>query len=244
MRGLISLYPRAWRERYGDEFLSLIAERPPSLRDRLDIVRGALDAHLSPQLPGPDLIPDRSGFVPLAGVLSIAIGLLVAVNGPVHEDEYGSYRDGAAALPFVILAMAALAYGIYRLWKRVPSDSVVSGSAAALAIICGLFWSMAPWVLASLAVCLVAIVILAATASRAGVWPTPITIALFVLGAIPVAMIAVMLSQPWYAFRGAEVVMLAVFAPLLGIWTVLGVGLLRGFPAKPSQDTGAQRRST
>ena len=239
MRGLISLYPRAWRERYGDEFLTLMAERRPSLRDRLDIVRSAADAHLFPQLPGPDLLPDYSGFVPLAGVLSIGIGLVLAVNGPVHTDEYGSYRDGAAALPFVILAMAALSYGIYRLWKRVPPDSAVSGSAAALAIICGLFWSITPWVLPALAVCLVAIVILAASASRAGVWPAPITVALFVLAAIPVATIAVMLSQPWWAFRGAEIVMLEVFGPLVGIWTFFGIGLLRGFPVAPTPDTEA-----
>ena len=239
MRRLISLYPRAWRERYGDEFLALMSERPPSLRDRLDIVRSAVDAHLFPQLPGPDLVSDHSGFMPLAGLLSIGIGLVLAVNGPVHTDEYGSYRDGAAALPFVILAMAALSYGIYRLWKRVPPDSAFSGSAAAFAIICGLFWSMAPWVLAALAICLVAIVVLAASASRAGVWPTPITVALFVLAAIPLAMIAVMLSQPWYAFRGAEVVMLAVFGPLIGIWTLFGVGLLRGFPSRPITNANA-----
>jgi hypothetical protein len=240
MRGLISLYPRVWRERYGDEFLLLIAERPPTLTDRLDIVRGALDAHMSPQLPGPDLLPDRSGFVPLAGVLSIVIGLLLAVNGPVHFDEYGSYRDGAAALPFMILAMAALAYGIYRLSVRLPDGAFGSRSAAALAIICGLFWSTAPWVMPALAVCLVAIAVLTANATRAGVWPAPVTFVLVALSAIPVAMIAVMLSQPWYVSRGQpELVLIAIFGPLLGIWTVLGVGLLRGFPAKPTQDAAA-----
>jgi hypothetical protein len=31
MSGLIRLYPRAWRERYGDEFEALVAERPPTL---------------------------------------------------------------------------------------------------------------------------------------------------------------------------------------------------------------------
>jgi hypothetical protein len=43
---LIRLYPRAWRERYQEEMLALLEQRPPTARDRLDILRGACDAHL------------------------------------------------------------------------------------------------------------------------------------------------------------------------------------------------------
>jgi uncharacterized membrane protein YgdD (TMEM256/DUF423 family) len=35
-----------WRERFEEEFQELLRARPPSLPDVLDIVRGALDAHL------------------------------------------------------------------------------------------------------------------------------------------------------------------------------------------------------
>lgn len=42
---LLRLYPAAWRARYGDEMLALLADRRPGLRDRLDLVRGAWDAH-------------------------------------------------------------------------------------------------------------------------------------------------------------------------------------------------------
>jgi hypothetical protein len=64
-----------------------------------------------------------------------------------------------------------------------------------------------------------------------------VTIVLVGLSAIPVAFIAVMLSQPWYVSRGQpELVLIAIFGPLLGIWTVLGVGLLRGFPITPTTD--------
>ena len=37
MSGLLRLYPRRWRERYGEEFEELLAQRPPSVRHRLDI---------------------------------------------------------------------------------------------------------------------------------------------------------------------------------------------------------------
>jgi hypothetical protein len=49
MSRLVRLYPEAWRKRYEDEFLALLAERPPTIGDIVDTVRGAVDAHLNPQ---------------------------------------------------------------------------------------------------------------------------------------------------------------------------------------------------
>ncbi len=44
---LLWLYPRGWRERYGDEFLAIVGDRPLGLGEWIDIVSGAIDAHLS-----------------------------------------------------------------------------------------------------------------------------------------------------------------------------------------------------
>jgi hypothetical protein len=44
---LLRLYPRAWRDRYGDEFLALLGDRPVRLPQIIDIVSGAIDAHVS-----------------------------------------------------------------------------------------------------------------------------------------------------------------------------------------------------
>ena len=52
MKTLLRLYPRAWRERYGDEMLALLEAQPASLLDRLDLIGGAIDAHLHPQVRG------------------------------------------------------------------------------------------------------------------------------------------------------------------------------------------------
>jgi hypothetical protein len=49
MSWLVRIYPRAWRDRYEDEFLALLEARPPTARDLLDVVWGAVDAHLYPQ---------------------------------------------------------------------------------------------------------------------------------------------------------------------------------------------------
>lgn len=53
MTRLIDLYPRGWRDRYGDELADLIAGRPLTFSDRLDLVRGILDAHRHPELADP-----------------------------------------------------------------------------------------------------------------------------------------------------------------------------------------------
>jgi hypothetical protein len=44
---LLKLYPRAWRARYGDEFLALLSEGPLTLRHTINVVSGAVDARLS-----------------------------------------------------------------------------------------------------------------------------------------------------------------------------------------------------
>lgn len=43
---LIRCYPARWRERYGDEFLAILEERPLGPYDVADILLGALDARL------------------------------------------------------------------------------------------------------------------------------------------------------------------------------------------------------
>ncbi|GAC1319865.1 MAG: hypothetical protein NVS2B16_16860 [Chloroflexota bacterium] len=50
MNALVRLYPRAWRERYGDEFAAVLEDEALSPFDVVDLVLGALDAHLHPQV--------------------------------------------------------------------------------------------------------------------------------------------------------------------------------------------------
>lgn len=54
VRRLLRLYPRAWRERYAEEVAAVLAEHPVTYWTALDIVLGALDAHLHG-----DLLPRR-----------------------------------------------------------------------------------------------------------------------------------------------------------------------------------------
>lgn len=45
---LLSLYPEAWRDRYGEEMSALLDQTSPSVTATLDLLRGALTAHLRP----------------------------------------------------------------------------------------------------------------------------------------------------------------------------------------------------
>ncbi len=68
---LLRLYPSWWRARYGAEMLDLLGERPPTWRDSIDLIRGALDAHLRP--------PTRSRLPAFAAVLAGAAWTVVAL---------------------------------------------------------------------------------------------------------------------------------------------------------------------
>lgn len=71
---ILRCYPRAWRERYGDELAELIAREPRSPRLALDLALGALDAHLHPQVgaTGPSRARRVVGVAFLTGVLIAA----------------------------------------------------------------------------------------------------------------------------------------------------------------------------
>ena len=45
-RLLLRLYPQAWRRRYGEEFESVLEDRSLSPSDVVDVVHGAVDAHV------------------------------------------------------------------------------------------------------------------------------------------------------------------------------------------------------
>jgi uncharacterized protein YndB with AHSA1/START domain len=103
---LLRLYPRAWRERYGDEFAELLEARPPTARDRVDILRGAIDARMNPQVPGhrparTAAVPDRllaTGAI-TAGVL-FSLWAAVIVAAMPRWGEAGGVDEGLLGLSY------------------------------------------------------------------------------------------------------------------------------------------------
>jgi len=100
MSGLLRLYPPAWRARYGDEMASLLEDRPPTARERLDLVRGAVDAWLHPA---------EASLVPIVAALAggglwtvVASAVLIQ---PAPFDWPGYFID---VVPLATLAVAFL----------------------------------------------------------------------------------------------------------------------------------------
>jgi hypothetical protein len=183
MIGLIDLYPRAWRDRYEIEFVALLAERPPDIRDRLDVMLGAIDARLHPQVQQEPSTPTpepagggRSmsgralGWVTLAAGIVWLGALVIALSGPIVRDPGGDYRDGGAALPFGLLAMVLLSIGIFGVIRDLPRGAGAGALAGAIAIVVGPFWAAMPWVLPALFGVMAAWVVLAMDARRVGAW--------------------------------------------------------------------------
>jgi hypothetical protein len=107
---IAALYPRAWRQRYGDELAGLLDAGGLGLRGRIDLLRGALDAHLHPERRSP--LPVVAAIT--ASALATAHALVLAAQ-PVPPDWPGYLEDG---LPLVIGAVAALIPVSVGLWLK------------------------------------------------------------------------------------------------------------------------------
>lgn len=66
---MLSLHPKAWRERYGEEVADLVASRPARLRTVLDLVSGAADAWL------------HHRRIPRAGTLTVPLAATLVCSG-------------------------------------------------------------------------------------------------------------------------------------------------------------------
>jgi hypothetical protein len=228
MSMMVRLYPSAWRARYGDELDQLLTDRPPSLADRLDLARGALDARLHPQRDRPSRAVDRRGYAPLIGLAMLAAAIFVGANGPLMRDEFGTYRDGGAALPLFIGAMLLLCVGLFAIVERVPADRAVVRWAGWVAIGSGLLWSLGPWNMVFGLTFLLGLAVVAVGGRRAGDIGTPATVGLIAAIVGPAGMLLATLFLPWYALRVVEVNLLVVLGPLAAIWLVVGSVALRG----------------
>jgi hypothetical protein len=118
---LVRLYPRPWRERYGEELLELLGARRLSAATILATVRGALDAHAHL----PDLLPGAEKGVRLrwytVTTFAAWVAFCVATAGVAKTTEapaFASAAHGHLALSVlqsvarVAVAVAALAVGV------------------------------------------------------------------------------------------------------------------------------------
>lgn len=111
---LVSLYPAPWRRRYGDEFLALLEDRPPDALRVMDIVLGAIDAHLYPQAPEGRfrMFTRVAGIAALVAGLTLIVGIFWTVS-----PEANAFRVTA----FYLLGLAGLVGVLLRQVSARPS---------------------------------------------------------------------------------------------------------------------------
>jgi hypothetical protein len=239
MSGIIRLYPAAWRERYEPEFVELLATRPPGLMDRFDIVRGALDAHLHPQVRRPNEVPPpalaegsqprlvrRLGFGAIAGTGLWAVGLIVALLGPVRYDVDGAYRDGAAAFPFLLAAIALFAGGLAGQLVVLPKDARLARFGAGLALPFTLVWGILPWLLWAGALMIGGLTILAVGGYRSRAWPRWSSASVGGACLVAVVLIAYGISTAIDRMAGGVLITAAATA-FVPAWLGVGATLIR-----------------
>jgi hypothetical protein len=203
MSRLLSLYPRSWRDRYELEFRALIDQRPPSLADRFDVVRGALDAHLHPQVRrGADRAPEpsrpeadlrvarRLGLGAIAGAAVWVAAFAVASVGPIRYDGDGAYRDGSSALLLLILAAGLLTAGLVGQFILLPATARLARLGAGAAIPFLILWALAPWLWWFGLLVLLGLLALAVGGRLSGIWPTRYTVTVVLACAAVVAVVA------------------------------------------------------
>lgn len=177
---LLRLYPRAWRERYGDELVALLEEHPATLVDLFDLIRGALDARLHPQVRGSAVVTDKEipvnhrllGVLAGIGGLAWLIGFATLLAMPV--DEYG-FPDSSIALVVAVPATALIGIALGELGTRPGSaTSRQSGHLIAIASIAMAGLMLLPWPIFTIGLMLFPIIAMGAAvrgASQNGVFP-------------------------------------------------------------------------
>lgn len=172
MSVLVRLYPAAWRARYGPEFEALLAERPPSRRDVLDIVLGAIDARLSPQVDSAPVTRRAALTDRLAGGAAIAGGLIWSATYLVG---WLVQAEGDLSLP-ILIALALMLLSLPGRYLAAYARPVVLGAGAFVVSLAVILAELLPWDLILLvpAVTILATLgpgLLALAAARAGVAP-------------------------------------------------------------------------
>ena len=135
-RWLVRLYPRDWRERYGEEFEALLQEGSGGFRALVNVLYAALRERVVPeatmgiemnQYPYSVLSLSKkpSAFVPMAmsvTALAVLLGSIAASSGVVRDTD-----EGAIAHIWQLLMVGQvpiLAYFVIRWLPRLPRQTL------------------------------------------------------------------------------------------------------------------------
>jgi hypothetical protein len=102
MNWLLQLYPASWRERYGEEFGVVLASQRASVGLVLDVLGGAIDAHLYPQIQNSNSKPEED-------TMTLLMLQRCSAGGPklsAHDQRIASFFMILSALVMSVLYIA------------------------------------------------------------------------------------------------------------------------------------------
>jgi hypothetical protein len=103
LSGLVRLYPRTWRRRYGAGLEALLDEMPASPAVVLDVVRGAARAHVRQR---------RSAAVWLVAAVATVMAEVLSLRAGVTVNVLWAPTDPVRAL-FLVLTLAPAASALW-----------------------------------------------------------------------------------------------------------------------------------
>jgi hypothetical protein len=230
MSRLIGLYPASWRARYEDELRGLLADRQPAFRDRVDLVRGALDARLHPELL------ERGTEDRRVAPIRRASGLLALAGGLTWAYLYASFslsRGGGIDPSGLWVALFFMATSLIGRDLAAHARSIRRGLAAAAT--CVVLVYALPWGVNFVPLfALVAIVgagTLGLAAARSGLSPIGRNAVLVVGFAIPFVLILPVGAAMNWGYGPGPWLQGFIFVPYGIAWMLLGaLTAVRGAP--------------
>ena len=133
---LLRLYPRIWRARYEEELLAVLESCPLSFPDTIDMLFGALDAHLHPYLGATGLsLYERMKqmlFLLRRSLLTMfcsSIGFMLAGAGFQKMNEYDDFTKAAQTVTLVGLSFHLVLIGAVVLFLAVLGAGLPIASA-------------------------------------------------------------------------------------------------------------------
>lgn len=234
MRRLIALYPRAWRDRYAAEFDELLDDRPATIRDQLDIARGAIDAWVHPQVHSRRVAPATSGLSGgrLLGSAAAVVGaglLIVAGVGmySTRVDPYLTYKQ--VDLPMLALILGMVLVSVGAIVRSIgPRRGSGPATAASVMMLVGALGTALPWPML--------VVGLFAFVGAAITFGLIVAIGDHQLAGVPVAITSLLMIG-----INTEDERALLTIPVAAAWILLGVADLR--PAPRSQASPVVERS-
>ena len=155
MTWLLNLYPPQWRRRYGEELRSLVSAQPFSIVTTIDLIAGAIDAWINPQMiaAGEETMHARTMKLRCAGYgaditkpdqwKSVAVMFAVTVvltlgwmwlHVKTHDNPY---VDAFSLMPLFAGLLLSLRYTYLKPRSAAAQTIFIGGSLAMLSLLFG-----------------------------------------------------------------------------------------------------------